>query len=67
MPLKGLAIGDGLCDPPHQLDYADYVYQVGLIDEKDKSLIEEKTELAKLFMDLHQWHKATEVSLYLKI
>ncbi|XP_063220975.1 venom serine carboxypeptidase-like [Bacillus rossius redtenbacheri] len=30
--LKGLIIGDGLTDPVHQLDYSDYVYQVGLVD-----------------------------------
>ncbi|XP_063220976.1 venom serine carboxypeptidase-like [Bacillus rossius redtenbacheri] len=30
--LKGLIIGDGLVDPVHQLDYSDYVYQVGLVD-----------------------------------
>ena len=31
MPLKGLAIGDGLCDPSNQLDYGDFLYQVGLL------------------------------------
>lgn len=30
--LKGLAIGNGLCDPQHQLMYGDYLYQLGLID-----------------------------------
>ncbi|XP_053688751.1 venom serine carboxypeptidase [Sabethes cyaneus] len=30
--LKGLAIGNGLCDPFHQLYYGDYLYQLGLID-----------------------------------
>lgn len=30
--LKGLAIGNGLCDPFHQLVYGDYLYQLGLID-----------------------------------
>lgn len=30
--LKGLAIGNGLCDPKHQMVYADYLYQLGLID-----------------------------------
>ena len=61
MPLKGLAIGDGLCDPPRQLDYADYVYQVGLIDESTKKLIQERTDMAKLSMDMQQWHQATAV------
>ena len=30
--LKGLAIGNGLCDPLHQLEYGAYLYQLGLID-----------------------------------
>lgn len=30
--LHGLAIGNGLCDPFHQLVYGDYLYQLGLID-----------------------------------
>lgn len=30
--LKGLAIGNGLCDPINQLKYSNYLYQLGLID-----------------------------------
>ncbi|XP_052871914.1 venom serine carboxypeptidase [Anopheles cruzii] len=30
--LQGIAIGNGLCDPFHQLVYGDYLYQLGLID-----------------------------------
>ena len=63
MPLKGLAIGDGLCDPRHQLDYGDFLYQVGLLDEADRDLVQERTELAKLSMELQQWHQATDVSI----
>ncbi|XP_023293517.2 venom serine carboxypeptidase [Lucilia cuprina] len=33
IPLKGMAIGNGLSDPIHQLKYGDYLYQLGLIDE----------------------------------
>ncbi|KAH8372253.1 hypothetical protein KR093_010769 [Drosophila rubida] len=33
IPLKGMAIGNGLCDPLHQLKYGDYLYQLGLIDD----------------------------------
>lgn len=32
IPLKGVAIGNGLSDPLHQLKYGDYLYQLGLID-----------------------------------
>ncbi|KAL6252172.1 hypothetical protein P5V15_006333 [Pogonomyrmex californicus] len=44
--LKGLAIGNGLCVPEHQLLYGDYLYQIGLIDENGKAqfhMYEEKT------------------------
>ncbi|KYN36373.1 Venom serine carboxypeptidase [Trachymyrmex septentrionalis] len=35
--LKGLSIGNGLCDPENQLLYSDYLYQLGLIDENGKT------------------------------
>ncbi|XP_075983874.1 venom serine carboxypeptidase-like [Anticarsia gemmatalis] len=31
--LKGLAMGNAYCDPIHQLDYGNYLYQHGLIDD----------------------------------
>lgn len=34
--LKGLSIGNGLSDPLHQLDYGDYLYQLGLIDSNGR-------------------------------
>lgn len=36
--LKGLAIGNGLSDPLHQMNYADYLYQLGLIDSNGHEL-----------------------------
>lgn len=35
--LKGLAIGNGWIDPVHQLNYADYLYQLGFIDSNGHS------------------------------
>ncbi|XP_055838252.1 venom serine carboxypeptidase-like [Episyrphus balteatus] len=32
IPLKGVAIGNGLSDPQNQLNYGDYLYQLGLLD-----------------------------------
>lgn len=34
--LEGISIGNGLCDPVHQLKYSDYLYQIGLIDSNYK-------------------------------
>ncbi|CAH1988623.1 unnamed protein product, partial [Acanthoscelides obtectus] len=37
--LKGIAIGNGYTDPEHQKGYAEYVYQLGLVDkEKAKTI-----------------------------
>jgi vitellogenic carboxypeptidase-like protein len=38
---KGMAIGNGLSDPAHQLEYGDYLYQLGLIDTKGRDLFHE--------------------------
>ncbi|KAH9410229.1 hypothetical protein TYRP_009985, partial [Tyrophagus putrescentiae] len=34
--LKGLAIGNGLCDPKTQIDYGDFLWKFGLIDKHQK-------------------------------
>lgn len=37
--LQGLAIGNGLCDPINQLHYGEYLFELGLIDEKTREVI----------------------------
>lgn len=39
--LVGVAIGNGLSDPVHQMNYADYLYQLGLIDSNGHAVFEE--------------------------
>ena len=39
--LQGIAIGNGLCDPVHQLYYGDYLYQLGLIDTNGRDTFHE--------------------------
>lgn len=39
--LKGLVIGNGLCDPEHQLLYGRYLYQLGLVDAQQEAEITE--------------------------
>uniref|UniRef100_A0A1B0CQ02 Carboxypeptidase n=1 Tax=Lutzomyia longipalpis TaxID=7200 RepID=A0A1B0CQ02_LUTLO len=36
--LRGMAIGNGFTDPLHQLNYGDYLYQIGLIDANARDL-----------------------------
>lgn len=38
--LKGLAIGDGFTDPINQLNFGDYLYQLGLIDSNAVKMFE---------------------------
>ncbi|GAB6029917.1 hypothetical protein CHUAL_005616 [Chamberlinius hualienensis] len=40
--LKGLAIGNGWIDPETQFDYGDYLFNVGLLDEYQRSLFYEQ-------------------------
>lgn len=45
--LQGLAIGNGLCDPVHQLRYGEYMFELGLIDLNTKKVIEGLEKLGK--------------------
>jgi len=47
MNLKGIAIGDGLCDPITMLDYADFLFQVGLLDEQNAQHFRKEQDHAK--------------------
>lgn len=46
MNLKGIAIGDGLCEPETMFDYSDYLYQIGLLDEKERDFMANEQQLA---------------------
>lgn len=41
--LQGLAIGDGFSDPVHQLDYGQFLYQLGLVDWNQLDVYERTT------------------------
>ena len=38
--LKGMTIGDGICDPINQYDYGNFLYQVGFIDQNEKAYVD---------------------------
>ena len=47
--MQGLAIGNGICDPRSQLNYADFLYQAGMLDEAQRDHFRLKqTEMIKL-------------------
>lgn len=59
--LRGLAVGNGLSDREHQMESADYLYQIGLVDSKTKQLIQNVTEQAVKYIQDKQWTKAYKV------
>ena len=58
--LKGVAIGNGLSDPVHQLVYGKYLYQIGLIDWNQAKVFEKYENKTKEFIEQKQWLKAFE-------
>nr|XP_022917735.1 venom serine carboxypeptidase [Onthophagus taurus] len=56
--LKGLAIGNGLCDPINQLKYSDYLYQIGLIDINAKKLVQDYEAKGVELMKNKKWIEA---------
>ncbi|XP_051791729.1 probable serine carboxypeptidase CPVL [Erpetoichthys calabaricus] len=59
---KGIAIGDGLCDPEMMLGgYAEFMYQTGIVDEKQKEFVKQQTDLGVMYIQQKKWVKAFEV------
>uniref|UniRef100_A0A6V7M7A3 Carboxypeptidase n=1 Tax=Bracon brevicornis TaxID=1563983 RepID=A0A6V7M7A3_9HYME len=59
--LKGLAIGNGLTDPIHQLNYGDYLYQLGLIDFNGRKQFSEYQQKGIDFINQSKYDEAFEV------
>ncbi|CAL4099750.1 unnamed protein product, partial [Meganyctiphanes norvegica] len=59
--LKGMAIGDGLCDPVTMTDYGDFLYYIGLVDDLDRQYFKQQGDLAVDFINKQEWLKAFEV------
>uniref|UniRef100_A0A8D0B6T3 Probable serine carboxypeptidase CPVL n=2 Tax=Salvator merianae TaxID=96440 RepID=A0A8D0B6T3_SALMN len=59
---KGVAIGDGLCDPEMMLGgYAEFLYQIGLVDEKQRDYVQQQTDLGAIYIQQQKWREAFEV------
>lgn len=59
---KGVAIGDGLCDPELMLGgYADFLYQTGLMDELQKQYVKLQTDSGVRLIQQQRWIEAFEV------
>ncbi|XP_063778038.1 probable serine carboxypeptidase CPVL isoform X2 [Pseudophryne corroboree] len=59
---KGIAIGDGLCDPEVMLGgYADFLYQTGMVDENQRDTVRRQSDLAISYIQQQKWLDAFEV------
>lgn len=56
--LQGLAIGNGWVDPINQYQYAEYLYQIGLLDQHDAAVFKKFEDLALQYIKTKQWKKA---------
>lgn len=59
--LQGLAIGNGFSDPINQYQYADYLYQIGLLDENQRRIFNQTETKGLNYIRTRQWAKAFEV------
>lgn len=59
--LKGLAIGNGLSDPLHQMIYGDYLYQLGLIDKNGLDLFHQYEKKGTDFIKKRDFDGAFEI------
>ncbi|XP_077455796.1 putative serine carboxypeptidase CPVL [Stigmatopora argus] len=59
---KGMAIGDGLCDPEMMLGgYGEFMYQTGMIDEVQKQYVNKQSDLGVQLIQQKKWVEAFEV------
>ncbi|XP_078519630.1 putative serine carboxypeptidase CPVL isoform X3 [Lissotriton helveticus] len=59
---KGMAIGDGLCDPEVMLGgYAEFFYQTGMADEKQRAFVQQQADLGVIYIQHQKWIEAFEV------
>uniref|UniRef100_A0A4Q8K3H4 Carboxypeptidase n=1 Tax=Liphistius sp. SGP-2016 TaxID=1905180 RepID=A0A4Q8K3H4_9ARAC len=56
--LKGIAIGDGLCDPETMMGFGDYLYQVGLIDRVQAAYFNQQRDLIVDNIQKKKWVEA---------
>ncbi|XP_054280674.1 venom serine carboxypeptidase-like [Macrosteles quadrilineatus] len=56
--LKGVAIGNGLCDPEHMMQYGNYLYQIGLLDSNGRNLFLKKEQEIVKSIQQKNWKSA---------
>ncbi|XP_050304829.1 venom serine carboxypeptidase-like [Anthonomus grandis grandis] len=56
--LKGLTIGNGYSDPINQLEYGDYLYQLGLYDDNTRNEVKKLEQEGFQMIQNKEWAKA---------
>lgn len=59
LKLKGIAMGNGLCDPVNMMIYSKYLYEIGLIDSNTKELFQAKEDAIRSLINEENWVEAT--------
>ncbi|CAN7946257.1 unnamed protein product, partial [Ixodes hexagonus] len=59
--LKGIAIGNAIIDPVTMMDYADYLYGIGLVDRGQADVIRQKTDEAISLIKQGRYVEASDV------
>ncbi|OQR72929.1 putative serine carboxypeptidase CPVL isoform 1 [Tropilaelaps mercedesae] len=61
MKLAGIAIGDGLCDPATMFDYADFLLQIGLLDNTQATHFRTEQNKAKTYIEQGDYISAFKI------
>lgn len=60
--MRGIAIGDGFSDPPVMVrGYADFMYQTGLLDERQREVFRNATDEAIKLIEQKKWIEADKI------
>ncbi|KAL6956341.1 hypothetical protein U1Q18_049760 [Sarracenia purpurea var. burkii] len=57
--LKGLFIGNGLTDPENMNDYAEHLHRLGIIDHRQKLILQRDEEEARILIRNAEWRNAS--------
>lgn len=67
MPLKGISIGDGICDPLNKVGLPDFLFEIGLLDTSDRRQLQEMEDKMMKAVREEDWTTAHDVSSWLDI
>jgi len=59
--LKGMAIGDGLCDPVTMTNYGDFLFSIGLLDELDRNYFTQLQDIMVNYINQEKYEDAFRV------